>query len=292
MSTAFQITIAEGFNLLWKYSLKNKPSARTWSPNRDAIVRSSGAFLLDFATEMDVEAHIQIRRNEGKSNQTIRHDIQVWTLLYNEARRWKRKKYILDGIHCEHFKLPEENPMLDIKRPKAQPRTRIVTPNEMAVWCEHAPERLRRITVFQLDTGLTEVDLRRLKVKEYNPYSDSIDGYRNKTGVEGPIPVTNRVRSIIMERKNQGQEYVLDFTNYINDVRVTKKKAKATWQMRDLRKTLINEVFDIAKGDIRPAQQIARHKTAKTTWDWYIVNKNRQLKPHIEELEKRYPVIT
>lgn len=268
--------------------MKGKSSERTFNSNRKAWCKSKGPVYLDSITEIDVDAHISWRRILGCGPQTIRHDIKILTLLFNKIRRWRKKKIELLGLDLRHLALPEENPTSETRLPKVHPRQRIITPNEFSRLIEHSTDRLTDCIYFAIDTGLNEIDLRRLKVSDYCAISNTVTINRHKTGKQIKIPLTKRCRAIVMSAKLRGQEFVLNFVNQRYDWDQARKNAGVDCQWRDLRKSMANIVYEKSNHDIKPVQKLLGHVTPLTTWNHYIVDDISDIKAIVDKIPEYY----
>lgn len=284
-----RITVSEALFLVWEHHLKGKACARPYKSNRKALCKTIGHVFFDALTEQNILKHMDRRKAFGLGPQTIRHDIKLIVLAFNLFRRWKRKKYVMDGVNFSVLQLPEDNPCIDIKRPRCTPRKRILSPEEFSVWIEHSCERLKERSYFALDTGLSPIDLKRMTVDWYNPQTDCLDLSRHKSGVAGSIPVSNRCRVIILKAISEGRRFILDWTNEQSDYEAARKASKIYFQFgRDLRKTYYNRLKN--KVSQKALQRAMLHGDYRTGLEHYDVDMGEDLRPAILALEQMYKV--
>ncbi|HYF34337.1 MAG TPA: hypothetical protein VD994_03515 [Prosthecobacter sp.] len=289
-----RLTVEQLLGFLFRHHLAGKPSARPFNSNRKAWCKTSGHIYYDAFTEPDAIRHISQRSNGGPGfgpvgPQSIRHDIKLMVLAHNIAKRWKRRRYVLDGFDFGRFRMPEENPFEEIERPKAKPRKRPVTPNQFSLWIEHASERLKRNSYFAMDTGLSTCELERLRPRDYNAATDCLDLQRGKTGEVGSIPVSDRCRAIILEAIREGRQFILDFTNHDKEVEETRRRSGVYfWFGRDLRTTYYNEILRRTGRNYRAAQRAMLHKDPRTGPMHYEVDDGQDLRPAIQGVEKTF----
>jgi len=289
-----RLTVAEGLALLWEHHLNGKPSGRSFYANRKALCRTIGHIYLNDLTKIHVtNMHVRARANGllGKGiagPQTIRHDLMLLTLLYNTLRDWKEEGYRIAGFNFATLHIPDRNPTLKIKRPKTHRREVLAARDQFLRFLQHASLRMKQRAYFAIDTGQQEIDLRKLRVTQYDSARDCLVFIRSKTGQRIVLPVTNREREVILEAKEEKREFVLEWTNHINEWRRLKIALGLTFQWRDLRKTTLNETFNQALGDIRPAQKIGGHASPRTTWDHYIVDNGQDLRPFLDQISQTF----
>lgn len=287
---ADRLTLSEGFDFLFRHHLDGLPCARPFNSNRKALCKTIGHIWFDELTELDISnKHIRFRRSQGKSPQTIRHEIKLVVMLYNNLRRWKKKKFVLDGFDFAGLRLPEECPANDIERPRAFPRKQTISQNDFSKWCEHCIPRLLERTYFAMDFGLTPVDMRILETSKYNPTTDCLRVRRNKTHNEEELPVTNRCRSIILKAIAEKRRFILDMTNHDKDVVATRKASGVYfWFGRDIRTTYYNEILRATNRNYRAAQRAMVHSDSRTGPQHYEVSDGEDLRPAIRKLERRF----
>lgn len=283
-----RLTVSEWFEIVWRHHFAGKPSAGPFNSNRKAICKSIGHIHYNVLLESDVIRHLNHREAKGIGPQTRKHDIKLLTILWNLARKWKRRRSVMDGIDMAKIQLPEENPVIDIKRPKTKPRKKVVTPDEWAKWIEHCTERLKINSHYALFTGMSPIDLKKLRTSQYNPYSDCLDVQRNKTGEVESIPVPDFIRQHILEAIRQKREFLLDFRNHNKEIKKVRRASGVHfWFGRDLRKTGANEIWKRTKNP-RAVQKFLLHADQRTSMTHYVIDTGGELRPHIQEMEKEF----
>lgn len=280
------LSVSDGLELLWRGHLDTKPSGSTYKGNRIALQKSFGALPICELNEIHVSQHMEARL-KGLKNfvrvgaQTVRHDLQLLVLMLNTLKRWKRKRLIFQGVHFANVELPEENPLADIRRPKAQRREVIVRPLEFSRVIERATPKMADRLFFSIDTGMNECDLRALKVSDCDLNENCIRFVRrknrHKVSTVQVLPLTNRCRGIILNAVKEGREFVLDWTNHINEWRKLRYLLAIRYQWRDFRKTFGNAIYQRTK-QIAKAQKALGHASPRTTIDHYIVDDGGDLK--------------
>lgn len=287
-STPDRLTVSELLSVVVEHHLCGKPCQRPYRSNARALSRSFVDLYYDLLTEPDLLRHMARRAKEGLSPQTIKHDIKLMVLAWNTARRYKRNKWKVGGFNFTNFRMPEEDPAKYIARPQTQPRKKPVTEMDFAKWIEQCHPKLAERSFFAIDTGLSEIELKKLRPRHYNAYSDCLDIQRGKSGKVGSLPVSTRCRSIIFEAIKEGREFILDWTNHQKQVKSARKKSGVYfWFGRDLRTTYGNEIFDETGSD-QAASRAMLHKDPRTFLDHYKVDRAHDLRPAIQEIEKRF----
>jgi hypothetical protein len=290
-----RLIVDDGFDLLWRHHFAGRPCARTYEANWYAMSKSFGTKQLDELNEIDITRHVETRRSGmltgiPAGDQTIAHDLMLLTIMYNRLRKWKRKKFSVDGLDMRKANVPLENPNADIPKPKGKPRTRIVTPMEFAIFTDQAPPNLTMRCTFALHLAMSEIDLRLLRPEQYNPHTDSVEFRRHKTGKNQIVPASKYVKAEMIRAMVEKRQFVLDWTNHINEWRLTWKKCTnihPRFQFRDIRKSTLNAAIEY-RMDIRDGQRIGGHATARTTVEHYWVSKGKDLKEVIRHVERRY----
>jgi len=289
-SSPNRLTVAEAVRFVFDHKLRGLPSARSYRANAAAIIRSIGGFFLDALKEQDIVQLMDSRK--GCSPQTIRHDLSLLSNVLNTCKMWKKKSYSFEGFDFCNLILPSENPLTDIKRPKALIRERLVSPDEWSRLMEVSSDRLRDILYFLIDTGQNEKDLRSWTVKNYDPSSHSLAFIRSKTSKKVSrvqrIPLTTRCERIILRAVVKNAQTFLDFSGHESEWYRTRLRAKVTFQKRDLRKTVWNEVERQAGGNPRPASKLLCHVSERTGIQHYRVEEPTDLKPYVRHLEKKF----
>lgn len=292
----FELSLRDGFELLWRGHLSTKPSGRTYRANRIAWEKSCGSVPVHLMNEVYVTRHMEARLKglngfARVGNQTVRHDLQLLALLINVLKRWKRKDVAFDGYRLGSIALPKENPLADIYRPKAQRREVLVRPLQFSKLIEHSSGRMIERAFFAIDTGMNECDLRSLRVSDCNLDDNCIRFIRQKTKHKiskiQVLPMTKRCREIVIKRIREGKTHVLDWTNHLNEWRSLRKKLAITYQWRDMRKTFGNSVFKRTK-QITKAQRALCHASPRTTVDHYIIDDGGDLTNAIEHVSDTF----
>lgn len=284
-----RITVTKAFELLWRHHLGCLPSGRPFNSNRKALCKSFGHVYFDALTEPEIVKHIHGRTQSGVGPQTIRHDIKLIVLLYNALKRWKHRKYRLDDFDTSQLLLPEDDPTHYIKRPRTTPRKKIVLRDEFAKWIEHCPERLKMRTFFSIDTGLSPIDLKNLRPKQYNAYNDCLEIQRHKSGEVESIPVTDRCRTEILKAIKAKQEFVLNWTNHDKEVKQVRKNSGVYfWFGRDLRKTYANRIYKLSNHDVKMVQKALIQRDPRTAQNHYIIETGDDLRPLVKTIEKEF----
>lgn len=283
-----RLTVTQLLSIVVEHHLYGKACQRPYRSNLRALARSFVDVYYDLTTEPDILKHMAKRAKEGLSPQTIKHDIKLMVLAYNVAKRYKRNKWTVAGFDFSRFRMPEEDPAKYIVRPQPQPRKKPVTQMDFAKWIEHAHPGLAERSFFAIDTGLSPIELRRLRVSHYNAYTDCLDIQRGKTGRVGSLPVTSRCRDIIFKAIEERREFVLDWTNHLKQVYSARKKSGVYfWFGRDLRTTFGNVVFDETRSD-QAAQKAMLHKDPRTFVNHYKVDRGHDLRPAIWGIERKF----
>lgn len=291
-----RLTVAEALDILWRGHLSTKPSSRTFHSNRVALVKSFGHLPICAINEIHITQHMEARLKglNGFARvgaQSVRHDLQIFTLLLSTFKRWKRKGIAFDGIDFSTVELPEESPLADIKRPKAQRREILVRPLEFSKLIERSSERMAACAFFAIDTGMNECDLRTLKVKDCDLNENVLrfvrQKTRNKISKLQVLPLSPRCRALVVKAEQEGRELVLDWTNHINEWRRLRFALAIRYQWRDLRKTFGNEIHRRTKSVTR-MQKALCHASPRTTIDHYLVDDGGDLKNPVRHVSDTF----
>jgi integrase len=291
-----RLTLSELFHFVFEYHLKGLPSERPFRSNARAMAKVLGGVYFDALTEPDFNGYIAQRRAGSVTGRpagakTIKHDIKLFTICWNVARKWKKAGYKVGGYDFGPLKVPTDNPTADIKRPKTKPRKRMVSQDDFAKWLEHAPDRLRDCTVFAIDTGLSPIELKKIRAKNFNRMTGCLEIQRGKTGVIGSIPLTERCREIIRKSTKAGREFILDFSNDQKEIEETRRKSGVYfWFGRDLRCTFYNEVLRRTNRDYRAAHRAMLHADIRTGPAHYEVDEGNDLKAPLDEIAAAFSV--
>ena len=282
-----RLTISEAFTVLWKLHLEGKPCQRALTSHRKKMIRFFNNKYIDSITEFDFKRYKDARLSGsfGRRVQigTVWHSHTLLTLLYSKFYEWKRRGIQVEGIDFRDVNLPMEAPTKYIKKAKAAPRSRIITPEEFSKILEHADEDLKKTFIIAIDTGIRPGDIVRLEKSNYNPYTDNIEFVQHKTGYLNKIPVTNRVRKIFSETN---KKYVVDAVNLRSRFEKCRRDSKVNFQFRDIRRTCITTAYRNSK-DIKLCQFLAGHRDPRTT-DLYIVSSREWMKPAVKKIEEIY----
>jgi len=282
-----RITVQEGFELLWKYHLRSKPSARTYQSNRKAWVRSIGHRYMDTVTFIDVERH-KGDRLKTLGLGSVFHDHGLIHLLFSKAAEWRRRKIGIDGLDFSYLKLPAENPTTGVRKKKPPPRRVTITPEQFSRLVEHSTERLKESIYFALDNAMRPSDLDRLGPKDWNPSTGRLEFIQSKTGKLQTITPSNRQFKVIQRVLKRSEMAFLDPKNRRKEFETARAKAGLPWlQFRDLRKTSIDETIQFT-GSIIKGQGMAGHTSPRTTEDHYNVSKGSGMEKEVRHLEKKF----
>lgn len=284
LPTSGRLTLDDVLGFVSEYHLKGLACYRPFMSNRRAWSATSGSIVYATMTEPDVFRHVKMRGSGAATGrpvgaQTIKHDLKLLTLCDNIVRRWKKKGYTVGGYNFATADLPFENPATDVKRPATKPRKRPVTVANFAKFLRYAPDRLRHRAYFALDTGLNPIELKRLRVDDYNAFTNCLYIQRGKSGEVGTLPVSDRCRAIIADAIKAGREFILDFTNEQRDIEGARKRSGVEfWFGRDLRCTYYNEVLKRTGRNYRAAQRAMLHRDHRTGPMHYEVDDGADLR--------------
>ena len=288
-----RITVSDGLDILWRLHLGNKPSGRTYMSKRKALCRSMGHLFMDSVYDIDFENHRNARLNglngfSRVSIGTVFHDHSLLSLLFNQFRKWHRRGMKYAGVDFSKVKLPEENPTAGIRKVKAPPRKRIVTPDEFANLIEHSDEDMKEYLYIAIDTIIREGDLARLKPSNFNRFTDMISIVQGKTDKEQIMPATDRVRNIFLKAQREKRVFVLNSVNFRKRWETIRARSKlGDIQFRDLRKSGLNIAYRFCK-DPKACQSLAGHSNMRTTLDHYILENKNDLKPLVNYIANVY----
>lgn len=283
-----RLTVAEILGIILEHHLAGKACARPFASNIKAWRRTSGGIFFDALTEPDISRHLNIRKGEGKSAQTLRHDLKMITMAFGVSKRYKRNRYTVAGFDFTPLRLPEEDPTKYILRPKCKPRKRPVQQFDFAKIIEHAHPNLAQRLFFAIDTGMNPKVLESLTPDVYNPYTDCLDIQRGKTGEVGSLPVSDRCRAIILDAIKEKRKLVLDWTNHDKQVKAVRKASGVYFQFgRDLRTTYGNKIYAATKSD-QAAQRAMLHRDPRTWINHYKIDHAEDLRAAIKLIETDY----
>lgn len=277
-----RLTIENGFELLWRYHLKNKPSGKTYLGNRKALCRSFGGRYLDTITFVDVEAH-KATRPKGAAF----HDHGVLSLLYNKLAEWKRRRFKTADYDFSEVKLPFVIPTVGVRRGSPGVRNRVVTPAEFARFAEHAPQQLLDIVIIRLDTGLRGTDIERLTPTNLNHYNREIEIEQSKTRRRVSIPASKRVIEIFERAEKEGRNCVCNFHGLVYWWNKVRRDAKLPGiQLRDFRRTGPSWAYDKFP-DFNALGELLGHADPRSTRR-YVVIRRGHLRKIVKYIEEQY----
>lgn len=290
-----RITVSEGFDLLWKYHMAGKPSAKQFNSNRKALCLSIGNRYLDTLTPFDVRRHKQNRlQGTGPFIQPVGtwavfHDHTLIALLYNKLVEWKRDRIKMDGIDFGLFILPPINPTIGIKKKKGGMRKRIALPNEFAKLMEHADHDLADLITALLLTAARLNDALLWKPENYNAYTDQIEWQQHKTGKWNCVPANRKLRAIFSKANKEKREFVFSARNLRERYAKLLKKCGITnlHLGRDFRKTMYNVARRKVHNPDIP-RMILGHSSIRTGEEHYYIEERGELRPVINFVAKTY----
>jgi integrase len=294
------LTLEELIGFVFRHHFAGE-TGRSYRCNAKWWCVTTGNIKIHKLTDVDVRKHLAKREAGlvGRSkagNGSRKHDIKGLVLFLNVARRWKQKRLTLDGFKFASLRLPEFSPTdpRDVPRPLTSPRQHDVTVMDFARFFEHSHEDLQERLVFLIDSGQSPCTVQKWKVTDYDSGIDGIRFRRSKGVVDQVFPVTHRCREIIKRAMEEKRTYILkwqkkDEAEHRRQVDNARWASKVFFQIgRDLRKKMINEIFEAAGGDIRPAQKAAGHSSPETTWKWYIFEKATDIRPYHQMVSNKY----
>jgi integrase len=169
------------------------------------LARNLGDKLLNRLTERDLETYVEIRRTQGivrwgketsfkVADGTIRNELASLRRALKLAK--KHGKFVPD-------------PDLSFGRvmPEAGTRERLLSEDEQAAFLAAAKPWFRRMAVVASETGLSRADLMRLTETMIDHDTGVIvpHGGRTKTSVQQICPLTDAVREVLAEVKQERQ---------------------------------------------------------------------------------------
>ena len=293
-----ELTLAELFGFILRHHLADRPSGSTFRSNVKWWCQTTGNTKVHQLTDLDTKRHLHAREfgNVGRckaSPQSRKHDIKALVLALNTARRWKQKRRVLDGFQFARLKLPEFSPAdpKEVRRPKTSPRQHPVTPEMFSRFFEHCHEDLQERLIILNDTGLSPKDAKRLEPSWYNEAMDVIRFPRHKTGEPQNIPVTTRVRRIILKAIGEKRQLVLKWNEHDHrrQVDAARWASKVYFQVgRDLRKQLGNDVYESSGHNPQVPQKVLGHTTEETFMKHYRFQMPDDVRPYVQQHSHKY----
>jgi integrase len=223
---------------------------------------------------------------------TVFHDHGLLHSLYARFRAWKRDRQRPCGLDLSGLVLPDYFPTDGVKKLKPPKSLIEWTPEEFRAVYRHSTKRLRRVMVGMIDLDIRQGDLEALRPENYNAYDDHLHWNQRKTGKAHSLPVTKRVRRLIIEARRNGWDFIFDTTNIVKEFREARHEAgvRKVLTLRALRKTAWNAVKR-KTGDASTASQLAGHASTRTGIDHYEIPTNEGLRRAVNFVEKRFSTV-
>lgn len=270
-------TVNQACDKYWELEASKADSHKTFKGFIDTIRAHMGTRWLDEISYLDVEAfrkslstELRVKRRNKTTGEleyvplklnSVNRIHTTLTRLFNALTDWRRTKEI------PNVKLPVENPGAVVHRPseKHLSRRRLITPEEFAKYWSVASERLRRISLASILTGLLQKDLQ-VFAEEVVKSNRSGLGVRSKTGEAYDIAVSDALVQIIGDG--------LDWTNFVNEFKAVRKACGLPhFQFRDFRKTGATLLYRMGF-NMAALKDILGHGDISTTQLYIIPNKD------------------
>lgn len=257
-----------------------KTNHRSWKSMDLVRIRSLLRFFkgkrLNQITPWLIEKFKSTRKSEVKPA-TVNRELTVLSSMFSKAIKWKL-------IHDHPIKGGRVN-----KLPEQSLKERILSIEEEKILLKFCNEWTKDLIIVALDTGMRLGEILSLTWEQVDFNTKSILVMHTKTGIERRVPMTERVYSVLIKRKEESQ-----ISNVFPAIKGDSKSRASTSLKRacqrakiyglrfhDLRHTFATRL--VTSGvDLATVKKILGHSTIRTT--------ERYLHPSSEE-DKRAVIV-
>lgn len=265
---AKRIKFKEASALFFKLHARSLPTAYTYEKYIAVLDALFGEKYLDTFTQDDIHnLRVAIKEREfgGKfaKESTINRYHTVMTSIFNAMRKWSEVGRI------DKIALPSVNPGSLVKKTDERQfiRRRVVTPDELTKFLEHATIRIRRICLMAVNTLLRKNDLKELKMSvNVNRDTCELVGIHSKTALTSGKPFTMPINGVVLDIiETANGDRLLDFTNFRREFeQALTGSGVAEFTLKDLRRTGARML--LARGtDIATVSELLGHTDITTT---------------------------
>lgn len=263
-----RIKFKEASSIFFKLHASQLPTAYTYEKYIAVLDNLFGDRYIDTITQDDVlklRSAIKERNFGGKAakESTINRYHTVFTSIFNAIKKWGEIGRI------EKFQCPALNPGTLVKKTDERQftRRRVVSPDELTKFMEHATIRIRRICLMAVNTLLRKNDLKKLTIsKNINRDTCELVGIHSKTALTSGKPYAQPLNHVVLDVvETANGDKLLDFTNFRREfAQALKDSEVAEFTLKDLRRTGARML--LANGvDIATVSEMLGHTDITTT---------------------------
>jgi len=200
----------------------------------------------------DIAAYIKDREDEGRASQTILHEVNLISRVYEICRKDWGMEYL-------------RNPTKLVNKPKqAKGRTRRLEKGEEKKLLKTAPNVLKPIILFALETAMRRGEIALMRWKDVDLKMRYVHLPKTKNGEARSVPLSPAALNILKEipRQIDGDVFPLMADTITKKFIATVKKAKLEdLRFHDLRHEATSRLFEKTDLDFMEIKSITGHKS-------------------------------
>lgn len=222
--------------------------------SRAKIVKNSHLALMTLASirGKDVAEYIKERELEGRSSQTILHEVNLISRVFEICR----KDWGMESLR---------NPTKRVNKPKqSKGRTRRLEKGEENKLMENAPKELKPIILFVLETAMRRGEIARLEWKHVDLKKRYVHLPKTKNGDARSVPLSPAALTILkrLPRKIHGDVFSLAADTITKKFGATTVAAELEdLRFHDLRHEATSRLFENTDLDFMEIKSITGHKS-------------------------------
>jgi len=222
--------------------------------SRAKIVKNSHLSLMTLASirGKDIAEYIKERELEGRSSQTILHEVNLISRVFEICR----KDWGMESLR---------NPTKRANKPKqTKGRTRRLEKGEEEKLLKKAPQELKPIILFALETAMRRGEIATIQWKHVDLKKRYVHLPKTKNGEARSVPLSPTALAILKElpRNIQGDVFSLAADTITKKFRATVEKARLEdLRFHDLHHEATNRLFENDGLDFMEIKSITGHKS-------------------------------
>ncbi len=238
-----------------------------------------GGHSLDSITTRQIERYLTRRRNtDGITTATANRYLATLKTLFKTACNWD---YISDNPTTRLSMLKEQSRVPDA-----------LSDHELDALIAECPERTRQVVIMAADTGMRRSELQRLSWRDVNFETGTVTVRQSKNKDYRVIPMTDRVRSMLMRLKpelTEPEQRVIVFGDIKRSLHSAGMRANVGHvHLHMLRHTLATRLRDRGV-PIDRIMQVMGHRTMEMSLR-YAHARPQQLVEAIAALNANHPI--